>query len=130
MMGANKATPLEKRRFPRLEDNIFVFSDSGFSPPGEFKALTRNISAGGLMLETEKEIPIEKELKFEIYQPTKNSKDVIFSLPVLAKVSWIKKIEKDKFEEGENRYRVGIEFSEIKEEDRQKITKYVEQNKA
>ncbi|MBI4655091.1 MAG: PilZ domain-containing protein [Nitrospirae bacterium] len=127
-MEINDIPILERRKSPRLEDNIFVFNESGFSSTGKFKAVTKNISAGGLMFETEGKIPVEKELKFEIYQPTKSSKDVIFSLPVLAKVIWTKRTEKDNFEQGENRYMIGAKFIEIKEEDRQRIAKYVDDN--
>ena len=119
---------LEKRKISRLEDNVFISTDSSPSSTGEFKAVTQNIGVGGLMFETEEEISVGKELKFEIYQPTKSSKDIIFSLPVLAKVVWVKRIKKDHFEQGENRYMTGVEFMEIREEDRQRIAEYLEDN--
>ena len=53
---------------------------------------------------------------------------MIFSIPIWLKVIWIQKIEKEKFEEGENRYRVGIEFSEIREEDRQRVAKFISES--
>ena len=121
---------LEKRRFSRLKDNIFIFGNLRLNPIEEFKALTKDISAGGLMLETERDISEESELELQIYQPMDSDKRVIFSIPVLGKVKWTTKIEKNNFEDGENKYRVGIEFSEIKEDDRQKIIKYVEKNKS
>ena len=125
-METNAFTNLEKRRFPRLKDNIFIFGNLRSGPIEECKAFAKDISAGGLMFETEREIPKASELKLEIYQPLHRDKRMIFSLPVTAKVIWTKKIEKDSFTDGENRCRIGIEFSELKEEDRKMIAKYVE----
>ena len=93
---------------------------------GVFKAFTKNIGAGGLMFETERNI-IEKDnkLEMEIYQPLKSDKTIVYSMSVLANVIWTKKIEKENFENGENKYQVGVEFLEIREQDRQRIIKYV-----
>ncbi len=118
---------LERRRFSRLKNNIFIFGNLRLNPIEAFKALTKDINAGGLMFETESDISEESELELQIYQPMDSDKSVIFSIFVLGKVKWTTKIENDNFEEGENKYRIGIEFSEIKEEDRQRITTYVEE---
>lgn len=125
-MEGNKSSSSERRKYPRLKDNVFIFGNLTSNPTGEFKAFTRDISAGGLMFETEKDIPQDMRLDLEIYQPRDRRKSMIFSIPVLTKIVWKRKIEKDNFEQGENKYRVGIEFSEIKEEDRKIIAKYVE----
>ena len=77
------------------------------------------------MFDTDRDIPAGSELELEIYQPSDSGKNIIFSVHVIAKVTWTKDIEKDAFEEGENRYQVGVEFSEIKEEDRQRIVNFV-----
>ena len=125
----------ERRTFPRIEDDIFIFIN--ISPSSNtvsntatrrFKAFTKNISAGGLMFETEENI-IERdnELELEIYQPVNPDRTMIFSLPVLAKVIWIQKIEKEHFENGENKYLIGVTFLHIKEQDRQKIVKYADE---
>jgi len=96
---------------------------------GGFKVFTRNISAGGLMFETERNIFKESdELELEIYQPLSRDKTMIFSIPALAKVIWTRKIEKKHFEKGENKYRIGIGFLEIEAEHRQKIAKYVKES--
>lgn len=126
-MELDKYPGLEKRKFPRFKDNIFILGKLRSSPTEEFKAFTENISAGGLMLESERDISKEGQLELEIYQPMNCGKKKILSIPVLAKVIWIRQIEKDNFEKGENKYKIGIEFSEIKEEDRQRIAKYVEE---
>ncbi len=125
-METNSFANLEKRRFPRFKDDIFIFGNLRSGPTEELKTFAKDISGGGLMFETEREIPRQSELKLEIYQPLHRGKRMIFSLPVMAKVIWTRKIEKDNFEVGENKYRTGIEFSELKEEDRKMIVKYVE----
>lgn len=125
-MGRNEPLGLERRTFPRFKDNIFVFCRSELTSSDEFKAITCDISGGGLMFESERDIPNQGELELEIYQPRDRDKRVIFSIPTLARVKWSKKIEKDNFGEGENKYRVGIEFSEIQEGDRKIIANYVE----
>lgn len=127
-MDKERLPDLERRRSPRLKDNIYIFGKLKTSPPEDFKAFTQDISAGGLMIETEKDISKESELELEIYQPRDRDKRVIFSIPIWSKVIWIQKIEKEKFEEGENRYRVGIEFSEIREEDRQRVAKFISES--
>ena len=79
------------------------------------------------MLETETDILQGAELELELYQPLKRSKTVILSVPLVAKVVWTRKLEKKNFEQGENKYRIGIEFLKIKQQDRQKIVKYIEE---
>ena len=125
-MEKDKFPDLERRKFSRFRDNIFIFGNLKSSPTEKFKAFTEDISAGGLTFETERDVPKMSELELEIYQPMDCEKRVIFSIPLLAKVKWTRIIEKDNFEQGENKHRVGIEFSEIKEEDRKIIAKYVE----
>jgi c-di-GMP-binding flagellar brake protein YcgR len=127
-MDMEKSQDLEKRKFPRLKDNIFILGVLNSTPifiGAEFKAFTRDISGGGLMFDTDRDIPAGSELELEIYQPSNSGKNIIFSVHAAAKVTWTRGIEKDAFEEGENRYQVGVEFSEIKEEDRQRIVNFV-----
>jgi c-di-GMP-binding flagellar brake protein YcgR len=124
-MDMEKSQDLEKRKFPRLKDNIFILGVLKANHAAEFKAFTRDISGGGLMFETDRDIPAGSELELEIYQPSDSGKNIIFSVHVAAKAAWTKEIKKDAFEEGENRYQVGVEFSEIKKEDRQRIVNFV-----
>lgn len=117
----------ERRRSPRLKENFFIFGKLRSTLVEEFKAITQNINAGGLMFETERDILKDSKLELEIYLPLAGDKRIIFSIPVMAKIIWARKIEKDNFEEGENKYRIGIEFLELKEEDRERIAKYVKE---
>lgn len=125
-MGEEKLLEIEKRKFPRLTDNIFIRGNLGSNPVEEFKAFTENLGAGGLMFETEREMAKNNELALEIYQPVKLHKNMIFSISLLAKVVWIKEFNKENFEPGENKYRIGLEFTEIKEENRKRIIHYLE----
>ena len=125
-MDEERAPCLERRKYKRLKDNIFIFGSLRLSPSEEFKAFTRDISTGGLMFERERDIPNQGELELEMYQPMDCDKRVIFSIPILTEVKWTRKIEKDNFEQGENKYRVGVEFLEIEEGDRKIIATYVE----
>lgn len=127
----------DQRQFPRIKDNIFIFGNLKLhstnlgtnplaNPIGGFRVFAKNISAGGLMFETQRNIFDENdELELEIYQPLNRDKTKVFCIPVSAKVIWIKKMDKEQFKNGQNTYRIGIRFWEIKEEDRQKIIKYV-----
>lgn len=124
-MEGNKSLGSERRKYSRLKDNVFIFGDLNSNPTEEFKVFTSDISAGGLMFDTEKDIPQDVKLDLEIYQPRDRRKSMIFSIPVSAKIVWKREIEKENFEQGENRYRIGIEFLELKEEDRERIAKYV-----
>ena len=126
-MKKDRFPDLERRKFTRLKDNILVLYYLESRPFAEFKAITRNISPAGLMFETDRNIFKESKLKLEIYQPTSCYKNMFFCIPVLAKIIWVSEIEKDNFEKGENKYRVGVEFVEIKEEDKEKIANYVKE---
>ena len=127
-MGKDRYLDLERRRFPRLEDNIFIFSKLRLSPIKLFKTITKNISLDGLMFETERNISKGSKVNMEIYQPINRGKTIIFCIPILTKIIWIRRIDKDNFEHGENKYKVGAKFLEIKEVDRKQIGKYVEKN--
>lgn len=130
-MGRDKYPDLEtgeRRKFPRSKDNIFILCNIISSPIEEFKAITKDISGGGVMFETERNISKESKINMEICQPINRDKTMIFCIPALAKVVWVREIDKDNFESGENKYRVGTEFLEIKEEDKKRIADYIEKD--
>lgn len=124
---------LERRKFPRIKDDVLVLGSlkrnhapAGIKQGKEFKAIVSNISAGGLELETEINIPLTSRLNLEILQPIKRDKSMIFSICATAVSVWIREIKSGYHGEGANRYRVGIRFIEIKEGDRQMIARCVE----
>lgn len=115
---------LDSRKFPRCNDIIFICGNMIPRINKEFKAIAKNIGGGGLMFETDLDITNGKKLFLEICQPIDNDKKVFYSIPALSKVAWAKKIKKNKFEKGENRYQLGIEFVNINKEDRKKIVEF------
>lgn len=112
----------ERREAARLEDNIFLMYHFNHRV---FKGITKNISEGGLMFETDRKIPVGADLEFEIYQPMNSFKTLIYIITAVGKVAWEKRIKYGLFEEGENKYSVGIEFVKIKNDDRQRIASYI-----
>ena len=77
-MDMEKSQDLERRKFPRLKDNIFILGVLKANHAAEFKAFTRDISGGGLMFETDRDIPAGSELELEIYQPSDSGKKYYF----------------------------------------------------
>lgn len=116
----------ERRKYPRLKDNIFI---SYRLKSKIFKAISQDISGGGLMFEADRKIPLGADLELEIYQPANSFKTLIFVIPVLVKVTWRKKIKYGFLEMGENEYKVGVSFSRMSEDNRKRIIKYVTDNK-
>lgn len=127
-MEGDKSSSSERRKYSRLKDNVFIFGNLTSSSTEGFKVITRDISAGGLMFELERDIPKESELELEIYQPGNRDKTIFFSIHSLARVAWIKSLERENLEQGENKYRMGIEFLEIKQEDRQRVAKFISES--
>jgi len=120
----------ERRKFERLENPFFIFyrlkGDHSF---GASKAIGENISGGGLMFEKENPVHAGTILYLEIYLQSKPIEDTIYSTPAKAKVVWINRKENASKELGSNKYQTGLEFIEIKTEDRERIIEYVERAK-
>ncbi|MFC1698714.1 PilZ domain-containing protein [Candidatus Omnitrophota bacterium] len=117
----------EKRRQSRLNDNVFLSYRVQKKLLGEFKAVTRNISSAGLMFEAEKDFYPDQDLTLEIYQPVNRFKTLIYVIPATARVVWTNKIRQGFFELGENRYRMGVEFTKISPQDKAVIMRYVQE---
>ncbi|HDZ28171.1 MAG TPA: PilZ domain-containing protein [Candidatus Aminicenantes bacterium] len=120
----------EKRKFPRIENPFFISyrleDDNSF---GISKAIGENISGGGLMFEKENSFHSCSILYLEIYLQSDPTEDTIYSTPTKAKVVWVNRKENVSKEPGSNKYQVGIEFIEIKTEDRERIIEYAERAK-
>lgn len=125
-----KHVGIEKRGFPRIEISLFIFyrlkNEDAFIM---HKAISQNISGGGLMFEANKTVPAGSILHLEIYQPSVKYKDLFFLLSVQAKVIWANKKEGIGKSEGTDKYQIGVEFVEIEKEDRNKIIEYAERVK-
>lgn len=128
MNTEDEQSGLERRKFPRVKENTFMLYSLDAEPYTEFKATVCDISVSGLRFATEINIAPQTKLTLELFQPFGCDKTTIFSITVKAEIVWIRKIIKEKTCcEGENIYEVGIRVMEIEEEDRYRITQYVEE---
>ena len=110
-----------KREFVRLKLNVRVdwkkiieTSDA----VGKFPDTTRDISAGGLCLNMNEELTIGDRLQIRMELPSKKIIDA------QGKVVWVSEFGIDS--RGEKKtYDTGIEFTAIRDEDREEINKFV-----
>lgn len=89
------------------------------------KGFTDNISAGGLMFETDRSMSRTKDFILEIYQPQRESQNDIISIATLAKVKWVKRIDTADRLEGANKFKIGMEFIKLNNRTRKIIANYV-----
>lgn len=107
---------VERRRCPRHYAVVadYKLADSELMKVGQVK----DVSAVGICLILYDEVKTGTELELKIYLPDTNS-----SVSAKGKIVWIKEIKISS--ELKTRYDAGIEFLEIDESDRQKISQYV-----
>lgn len=116
---------LERRIYPRLDNQINVsykvipadeeLLKKGISP--EQYTITRNISAGGLLICTKEPLPIGSVLELKVELP--DGKEPV---ECLAKVVRIEEV-------GEEQYNVAVCFLDITGSDRNRLNKYIEKVK-
>ena len=110
-----------KREFVRLRLNVRVDWKKVIDTTdvvGKFPDTTRDISAGGLCLNMDEELAIGDRLQIRMELPSKKIIDA------QGKVVWIREFGLDS--RGEKRtYDTGIEFTAIRDEDREEINKFV-----
>lgn len=117
---------LEHRKYQRAKKVIFILCKlSNAEEPIEY--IAQNIGAGGLMFEADTPFSIGAKLDIEIYQPVTYDKREFISIFAPASVVWIKEIEWAKKYKGSNRYRLGVQFIRLDQEDRIKIDMYVKE---
>ena len=108
----------EKRKFVRLSALVDVIYSKRAITEKE-TSITRNISQGGICLIAYDELNERDVLDLKLYLPGENS-----PIQATGKVVWVKEFIIGSIEEGK-RYDVGIEFMDIKEEDANRVNKYV-----
>ncbi|MBL7085018.1 MAG: PilZ domain-containing protein [Candidatus Omnitrophica bacterium] len=108
----------ERRKYVRLKATAEV-KYTVIGKPGEIKVFSKDISAGGLCIVHEEELPANTPLQLEIKIP--DLKDPIFAL---ARVVWQQRMEAAS---GEPKvyYNTGVEFTGISDFDRFNINRYV-----
>ncbi len=90
------------------------------------KRFTKNISAGGLMFESDGPLPRQDIFILDIYQPSIQSGQEFISITALAKVKWVTPIDFTKEYEGIDKFKVGMEFLKLDDRDRSTIAKYAQ----
>ena len=117
----------ERRKFPRLNERIFILCQSKEKPGmNTIKGFTKNISAGGLMFETDRPISKQDVFILEIYQPLRQSGQESISITTLAKAKWVTPINSIEKYEGIDRFKMGMEFVKLDDKDRKAIAKCVQ----
>lgn len=107
----------ERREYHRLEISIpvhYLLPKPG--KPVEISASTRDIGGGGICLESEGPVSLRSPLEIQIKLPTGTH-----PIAIHGKVVWCKKTSSSV-----NKYRVGIAFHGVNEEDRREIIGYIE----
>jgi len=108
----------ERRRFPRIKDNIFI----SFQPMGDdmlLEAITKDISQQGLMCKTSNFMLEGTELILEICQPLNYNKDIFLCILAKARVIWLKEVQED------NEYLIGVKITKMNDENQNKLSSYV-----
>ena len=108
----------EKRKFVRLSALVDVIYNKRTATEQEL-SLTKNISQGGICLIAYDEIKEQDILDLKLYLPEDNT-----PLRATGRVVWVKEFTIGSINEG-RRFDVGIEFIDIKEEDANRVNKYV-----
>ncbi len=112
-------TNVESRRFPRLDIPVDIeYGIFKKESSQEGKAVTKNISAGGICLIVYEKIEIDTILDIR-----SNLKDINYIIKARGKVVWNSYFTT--MSDNIAHYDLGIEFVEIKDEDRQKLSQYV-----
>lgn len=108
---------VERRHYPRLRSAVIEYSFMDKESPEE-AAFTRDVGAGGISIIVNEKIELEVLLILKIYLPDYND-------PVKAKGKVVWRQESAFKLPQTTRYDIGIEFFEISDEDKQKISEYV-----
>ena len=116
--GFSANAPVERRRFPRLIASVDVEYSILRKGTLQEQAVTKNISAGGICLIVYEKIEPGTFLALKILLSSIN-----YIIEAKAKVIWSSYFTVGP--DGRDRYDLGIEFVEINESDRQKISQYV-----
>ena len=125
MKRNSKEIKREKRKFSRIKDSIFIscFKDRH---KNRIEAMARNLSGGGLMFRTDASLKPREVLEIEIYEPVSAHKKLITSINTMAKIVWVQPVDDAIANE---RFKVGVKFSRMKVEDKDRIAEYIAKQK-
>lgn len=105
-------TPMDRRKFVRIRNIITVLCAGEQS--GKFTLYTDNISQGGIKGFTQTDVTEGQTIELIMLLVSVHTR-----LDIKGKIVWAKKINQHQCE-------IGIEFINIKEEDRKKLKDYIE----
>jgi len=108
----------ERREYPRIDTFVVLRALSG-TDVSEVTGFTKNISAGGMCLQVNKEIAKDTVISFEINLPGLNS-----FIPITAKILRSIPVEVGLGPDDLD-YELGIKFLEINEKDQEIIAQFV-----
>lgn len=111
----------ERRKYVRLQTGVGV-KYTIIGKPGEVRAFSKDISAGGLCLVLSDELTEQTPLQLEIKIP-----DLKDAIAALARVIWQKKFT-DPTDASKVCFHTGVEFTGISDFDRFNINRYVLEN--
>ena len=116
---AKKKTPAgsERRRYPRAKEEAGLLYQKPKGSEIE-DSITKDISGGGVCFETEIYVPPATVMEIQINKPIGGLRATL-PMRINAKVIWIRQAET-------GRYKMGLEFIDIKEVHREEITKNVQ----
>ena len=112
----------EKRRFFRLNFNTNVKWSKIPSTLGsdiQKEDVTRNISEGGICLIVYEKVQVADMLNLEIELP---GPKIIYAI---GRIAWLKEFEIISTHKNNERYDIGVEFIDIRSEDREDIKRFV-----
>ena len=115
----NESHSPERRKFPRLNTTVDIeYAVVGKEPAPQDKSYIKNISSGGICIIVYEKVEIDDILTLTINLPEGGR-----PIQLKGKVVWTGEfiLGGDK----RSRWDAGIEFIEISEDDRQKISKYL-----
>ncbi|MEW6074992.1 MAG: PilZ domain-containing protein [Candidatus Omnitrophota bacterium] len=113
----NSYAGVERRRYPRLRAAVIEYSFAEKDSPQQ-SAFTRDVGAGGISIIVNEKIETGTILLLKIYLPSYNDPILTQGRVVWRNPSAFQLPHADRFD-------LGIEFTEISEEDQQKISEYV-----
>ena len=110
----------ERRQFVRLDINVVINWNKGDAIPDQTASvdLTKNISVGGICLIAYEKVAVGDVLDLTIDLPTRNT------VSAKGKVMWVNEFELVG-SESTQRYDVGVQFIQVREQDMQEISKFI-----
>lgn len=114
-MEMTEAGAPERRRFLRVDAKVIAwYRPEGTRAAGAFGALTKNISAGGFLFESDEAIPLGSNLEIEMKLP--GTAEVLRSTARAVRLEAV----------GGGRYDVGVSFESMPEEQRIRLETFVQ----